>query len=166
MIAHTQSTTHRNTPGLTIRRRCVMMLGIMIGIIGGTGLYQMDGLTNIETREMETPFGSPSAPLTLGRMGDRAVAFLPRHGLKHQIMPSEINFRANLWALKAAGVKRVIGVSAVGSLQLEIAPGDLALPDQYIDFTKGKRAHTFSVTAWWPTSRPPNRSAPRFRGPS
>ena len=115
----------------------------MIGIIGGTGLYRMDGLEVTETREVDTPFGRPSAPLMLGRLGGRPIAFLARHGLQHDLLPSEINFRANLWALKSVGARTIIGVSAVGSLREEIRPGDLALPSQYLDFTKGVRAASF-----------------------
>ncbi len=116
---------------------------MMIGIIGGTGLYRMDGLKVNETRHVETPFGAPSAPVMLGSLDGRPVAFLARHGLEHHLLPSEINFRANIWALKSLGVRTVIGVSAVGSLREEIRPGDLALPAQYLDFTKGLRAASF-----------------------
>lgn len=115
----------------------------MIGIIGGTGLYRMEGLQVTETREVDTPFGAPSSPLMLGQIGGRPVAFLARHGLRHDLLPSEINFRANIWALKSVGVRTVIGVSAVGSLREEIHPGELALPSQYLDFTKGVRAASF-----------------------
>lgn len=115
----------------------------MIGIIGGTGLYKIEELTNVEALEVNTPFGPPSAPMTVGRWGDQKVAFLPRHGTSHQLLPSEINFRANIWALKASGVRQVFSVSAVGSLEKEIRPGDLSLPNQYIDFTKGIRERTF-----------------------
>ena len=114
-----------------------------IGIIGGTGLYRMDGLEVNETRQLDTPFGEPSAPVMLGRLGGTPVAFLARHGLRHHLLPSEINFRANIWALKSVGVRTVIGVSAVGSLREEIRTGDLALPAQYLDFTKGLRAASF-----------------------
>lgn len=115
----------------------------MIGIIGGTGLYQMEGLTIVQTRSVETPFGLPSAPLVLGHLGREKVVFLPRHGIKHQLLPGEINYRANIWALKALGVRQVIGISAVGSLQKQMAPGDFTLPDQYFDWTWGRRAKTF-----------------------
>lgn len=115
----------------------------MIGIIGGTGLYSIEGLEIKESREVNTPYGKPSAPVVIGRMESRDVAFLPRHGAQHELLPTEINYRANLWALKSVGVRRVIGVSAVGSLNHEIAPGDLAIPHQYFDATRGKRASTF-----------------------
>jgi 5'-methylthioadenosine phosphorylase len=115
----------------------------MIGIIGGTGLYRMEGLELTRSSEIQTPFGPPSGPLMLGRLAAREIAFLPRHGLHHALLPSEINFRANIWALKSVGVRTIIGVSAVGSLREEIRPGDLALPSQYLDFTKGLRASSF-----------------------
>jgi 5'-methylthioadenosine phosphorylase len=115
----------------------------MIGIIGGTGLYRMEGLEVTRSAEIDTPFGRPSGPVMLGRLAGREIAFLARHGLHHDLLPSEINFRANIWALKTAGVRTIIGVSAVGSLREEIRPGELALPSQYLDFTKGLRAASF-----------------------
>ncbi len=115
----------------------------MIGIIGGTGLYRMNGLEVDESQEHQTPYGPPSSPVMLGRLDGRPVAFLARHGLQHDLLPSEINYRANIWALKSVGVRTVVGVSAVGSLREEIRPGDLALPAQYLDFTKGVRAASF-----------------------
>jgi 5'-methylthioadenosine phosphorylase len=115
----------------------------MIGIIGGTGLYRMEGLEVTESRELDTPFGRPSGPVMLGRLAGREIAFLARHGLGHDLLPSEINFRANIWAMKRIGARTIIGVSAVGSLREEIRPGDLALPSQYLDFTKGVRAASF-----------------------
>lgn len=115
----------------------------MIGIIGGTGLYRMEALQVTQTREVSTPFGPPSAPIVLGVLQGRDVAFLARHGMHHDLLPGEINYRANIWALKSVGVRTVIGVSAVGSLREEIHPGDLSLPSQYLDFTKGQRAATF-----------------------
>ena len=115
----------------------------MIGIIGGTGLYRMEALQVTQTREVSTPFGPPSSPIVLGVLQGREVAFLARHGLHHDRLPGEINFRANIWALKSVGVRTVIGVSAVGSLREEIRPGDISLPSQYLDFTKGQRAATF-----------------------
>jgi 5'-methylthioadenosine phosphorylase len=115
----------------------------MIGIIGGTGLYRMEGLEVTRSAEIDTPFGRPSGPVMLGRLAGRQIAFLPRHGLNHDLLPGEINFRANIWALKTVGARTLIGASAVGSLRQEIRPGDLALPSQYLDFTKGLRAATF-----------------------
>src|SRR5690348_5452693 len=133
----------------------------MIGIIGGTGLYRMEGLEVTRSAEIDTPFGRPSGPILLGRLAGRDIAFLPRHGLHHDLLPSEINFRANIWALKSVGVRTIIGVSAVGSLREEIRPGDLALPSQYLDFTKGLRASTFfgrGVVAHISTAQPTCRS--------
>jgi 5'-methylthioadenosine phosphorylase len=115
----------------------------MIGIIGGTGLYQMDELQVTEVREVTTPFGAPSSPIVIGMLQGRNVAFLARHGLHHDLLPSEVNYRGNIWALKSVGVRTILGVSAVGSLREEIRPGDLALSSQYLDFTKGLRASTF-----------------------
>ncbi|MBS0418062.1 MAG: MTAP family purine nucleoside phosphorylase [Proteobacteria bacterium] len=115
----------------------------MIGIIGGTGLYQLQELQEVRTQTVATPFGAPSAPLTLGVLRGRPVAFLARHGLGHELLPSEINFRANIWALKSVGVRTLVSISAVGSLREEIRPGDLALVSQYLDFTKGVRPLSF-----------------------
>jgi 5'-methylthioadenosine phosphorylase len=115
----------------------------MIGIIGGSGLYAMRELGTPRAHTVTTPFGAPSSPLMTGTLHGREVAFLARHGLQHQLLPGEINFRANIWALKSLGVRTVIGVSAVGSLREEIRPGDLALPSQYLDFTRGTRAASF-----------------------
>jgi 5'-methylthioadenosine phosphorylase len=115
----------------------------MIAIIGGTGLYAMPGLESVRAEQVPTPFGEPSAPLMHGSLHGRPVVFLARHGLEHQFLPGEINFRANIWALKSCGVRTVIAVSAVGSLREQIRPGDLALVSQYLDFTKGTRAGSF-----------------------
>src|SRR3569833_1145661 len=133
----------------------------MIGIIGGTGLYRMEALHVTQTREVTTPFGPPSSPLILGELAGREVAFLARHGLHHDLLPSEINFRANIWALKSVGARTVIGVSAVGSLREEIRPGDISLPSQYVDFTKGIRAASFfgrGIVAHISTAQPVCRS--------
>jgi 5'-methylthioadenosine phosphorylase len=115
----------------------------MIGIIGGTGLYAMGELAEPRAQSLGTPFGAPSSPLVTGMLRGREVAFLARHGLQHELLPGEINFRANIWALKSLGVRTIIGVSAVGSLREEIRPGDLALPSQYLDFTKGTRVASY-----------------------
>ncbi len=115
----------------------------MIAIIGGTGLYAVEELEDADHLTVDTPFGAPSAPIVRGRWGGQAVCFLPRHGLGHRLLPSEINFRANVFALKQLGVHRVISVSATGSLRQAIAPGHLVLPDQYFDWTKGRRAASF-----------------------
>ncbi|HXZ59063.1 MAG TPA: S-methyl-5'-thioadenosine phosphorylase [Steroidobacteraceae bacterium] len=115
----------------------------MIGIIGGTGLYAMQGLEGLREREVLTPFGAPSGPLLCGTLAGREVAFLARHGRDHELLPGEINFRANIWALKSVGVRTVIAVSAVGSLREDIRPGELTVPSQYLDFTRGTRAASF-----------------------
>ncbi|OMH32792.1 S-methyl-5'-thioadenosine phosphorylase [Motiliproteus sp. MSK22-1] len=115
----------------------------MLAIIGGTGIYQMDGLEVIKEHQLSTPFGAPSASVIQGRMGGRDLFFLPRHGTAHQLLPSEVNYRANIWALKSLGVTQIIGLSAVGSLRQDIAPGDLSIPSQYFDFVKGNREKSF-----------------------
>ncbi len=115
----------------------------MIGIIGGTGLYKMDGINNVLSRSIDTPFGAPSAEISIGDLAGKKIAFLPRHGSDHQILPSEINYRANIWALKSVGVRQIISVSAVGSLREEVCPGDLAMPSQYFDWTRGRRIGSF-----------------------
>jgi 5'-methylthioadenosine phosphorylase len=129
----------------------------MIGIIGGTGLYAMRGLEALQAREIQTPFGAPSAPLLCGALGGRELAFLARHGHDHRLLPGEINFRANIWALKSVGVRTVIAVSAVGSLREQIRPGDLAVPSQCLDFPRGTRATSFfghGVVAHVASARP------------
>jgi 5'-methylthioadenosine phosphorylase len=113
-----------------------------IGIIGGSGLYDMDGLQEIKRVSVSTPFGSPSSPLVLGELDGVRTAFLSRHGPGHRFNPSEINYRANVYALKAIGVRRIISVSAVGSMKESMKPGDVVLPDQFIDLTK-RRVSTF-----------------------
>jgi 5'-methylthioadenosine phosphorylase len=115
----------------------------MIGIIGGSGLYRIEGLKDIESSEIDTPFGKPSAPIVVGSLAGQRVAFLARHGQHHERLPSEINFRANIFALKSIGVRTIASVSAVGSLREDLRPGELVLPSQYIDFTKGMRAASF-----------------------
>jgi len=113
-----------------------------IGIIGGSGLYKMGGMTEVEEVKLSTPFGEPSDAIILGNLEGVTVAFLPRHGEGHRISPSELPAKANIYALKSLGVERIISVSAVGSLKEEIAPLDIVIPDQLIDHTKG-RASTF-----------------------
>lgn len=115
----------------------------MLGIIGGTGFYKLDGLNIINEETVETPFGPPSAPFTRARYGTHDVVFLPRHGKHHDFLPHEINYRANVYALKKQGVTQAISFSAVGSLRAEIAPGDFAVPHQYIDWIKGPRIKSF-----------------------
>jgi 5'-methylthioadenosine phosphorylase len=111
---------------------------IRIGLIGGSGLYDMPGLTERSEMEMTTPFGSPSDRLILGTLCGQRVVFLSRHGRGHRYMPSELNFRANIYGLKMLGVERILSVSAVGSLKEDIAPLDILLPDQFLDRTRGR----------------------------
>ncbi len=114
-----------------------------IGVIGGSGLYGLETLERVTPLTVDTPFGAPSDALMHGAIGGREVYFLPRHGRGHRIMPSEINHRANIWALKSVGVECVISVSAVGSLRENLRPRDIVLPDQYYDRTKRSFEHTF-----------------------
>lgn len=107
-----------------------------IGVIGGSGLYEMDGLEHVEKVQLDTPFGAPSDAYVTGTLNEQKLIFLPRHGLGHRLLPSEINFRANIWGFKKLGCERLISVSAVGSLREEVAPGDLVLVDQFIDWTR------------------------------
>ncbi len=116
---------------------------IPYAVIGGSGLYQMEALENISDQIIDTPFGSPSAPLLIGTLSGRRVAFLPRHGRHHQISPAAINYRANIWALKSIGVRWIISISAVGSLRESIHPRECVIPDQFFDRTKNTVAHTF-----------------------
>jgi 5'-methylthioadenosine phosphorylase len=115
---------------------------IRIGIIGGSGLYQMEGLSEVEERPVSTPFGDPSDAVTVGTLEGVRVAFLARHGRGHRIMPTEVNYRANIFALKSLGVEQVISISACGSLREHLPPGAIVIPDQVFDFTKG-RTNTF-----------------------
>jgi 5'-methylthioadenosine phosphorylase len=114
-----------------------------LAVIGGSGLYNMSGLTDIESIEIETPFGKPSDAILVGKLHGRRVAFLPRHGRGHVLTPSEVPYRANIFALKSLGVRYIISVSACGSLREDFAPGHIVIPDQVFDFTKGLRARTF-----------------------
>lgn len=114
-----------------------------LGIIGGTGLYDLVGLRDTEHRTVETPFGKPSEPYIHGKLGAVEVYFLPRHGHGHHIMPTELNHRANIFGFKTLGVERVVGISAVGSLREDLRPRDICLPDQYFDRTKHSTEHTF-----------------------
>ncbi len=114
-----------------------------IGIIGGSGLYHIEGFTNQKWVKLKTPFGPPSDSFLTGKLAGREVAFLPRHGRGHRILPSELNHRANIWGMKKLGVAWVISVSAVGSLQAKYQPCDIVLPDQFLDRTKQSAAHTF-----------------------
>ncbi len=114
----------------------------LLGVIGGSGFYQMPGLDKVEQLELETPFGRPSDPFYQGRIGHTEVVFLSRHGRGHRLLPSEINFRANVFAMKMLGVTHLVSVSTAGSMKENIAPGHLVVPDQFIDRTF-KRAETF-----------------------
>jgi|SRR5579863_2778630 5'-methylthioadenosine phosphorylase len=113
-----------------------------IGIIGGSGLYSMSGLTNTKEIRVKTPFGDPSDAIVLGMLEGKRVAFLARHGRGHRFLPGEINYRANIYAMKLLGVERIISVSAVGSLKEDLRPGEFLVPDQFYDRTKG-RVSTF-----------------------
>src|SRR5579862_7003500 len=109
-----------------------------IGIIGGSGLYSMPGFEAQEERTIETPWGSPSDPYVVGKLAGKNVVFLARHGRGHRISPSELNFRANIYAMKSLGVNRILSLSAVGSLKEEHRPLDFVIPDQFFDRTRGR----------------------------
>lgn len=113
-----------------------------VGIIGGSGLYEMEGLEETEKLDLNTPFGKPSDSFVIGHIDGVKVVFLPRHGIGHRIQPSSLNFRANIYGMKQLGVEWIIGVSAVGSMKESIHPGDMIIPNQFIDQTKG-RPNTF-----------------------
>lgn len=113
-----------------------------LGVIGGSGLYAIEGLANLEQRELETPFGSPTSPLTLGELEGQKIAFLARHGIGHVYSPAEVNYRANIYAMKMLGVERILAVSACGSLREDYAPGEIVVPHQIFDHTEG-RPRTF-----------------------
>lgn len=115
----------------------------MIGVIGGSGLYEMEGLEQIEEVSLDTPFGKPSDAYTTGTLNGVRMVFLPRHGRGHCHLPSEVNYRANIFGMKQLGVERLISVSAVGSLKEAIVPGHIVIPDQFIDRTKSDRPSTF-----------------------
>jgi 5'-methylthioadenosine phosphorylase len=114
-----------------------------IGVIGGSGLYELEGLADVRWRRVRTPFGDPSDEYCTGMFEGRRVVFLPRHGRGHRLMPSELNFRANIWGLKSLGVEWVISISAVGSMQGSIRPLDLVIPDQFFDATKRRMSSFF-----------------------
>lgn len=119
------------------------MDNILLGIIGGSGLYNMPGLEETQSLDMTTPFGKPSAPIIAGRLDGLRVAFLARHGIGHSISPGEVNYRANVYALKSLGVERLVSISAVGSLREDYAPGHIVIPDQLIDATRGRISSFF-----------------------
>ncbi len=114
-----------------------------LAIMGGSGLYAMPGLSEVRETAISTPFGDPSDAIITGTLNGRQIAFLPRHGRGHRFNPSEVPYRANIWALKSLGVKHIVSVSACGSLKLTMKPRDIVVPDQLFDFTKGKRAASF-----------------------
>ena len=114
-----------------------------VGVIGGSGLYDMEGLEEVQRTRVATPFGDPSDEYVTGVLNGVRMVFLPRHGRGHRYLPSEVNYRANIYGMKKLGVKRIISVSAVGSLKDAIAPGHIVIPDQFIDRTKGIRKDTF-----------------------
>ncbi len=116
----------------------------VVGVIGGSGLYEMEGLEKVETVSLSTPFGEPSDSFVTGTLDGVKVAFLPRHGRGHRIQPSSLNFRANIYGMKLLGVQWIIGVSAVGSMKETIHPGDMIIPDQFIDRTVGRPSTFFS----------------------
>ncbi len=116
----------------------------IVGVIGGSGLYEMEGLEEVQTISLNTPFGAPSDSFVVGRLEGVKIAFLPRHGKGHRISPSSLNFRANIYAMKLLGVQWIIGVSAVGSMKESIHPGDMVIPDQFIDRTTGRSSTFFS----------------------
>jgi 5'-methylthioadenosine phosphorylase len=121
-----------------ISRLCLAMADRTLGVIGGSGLYELPGLEGVEQIAVRTPFGEPSDALVCGRLGGTTLVFLPRHGRGHRLLPSELPFRANLWAMKSLGVDAVLAVSAVGSLREEIVPGHVVVPDQFIDRTRAR----------------------------
>lgn len=114
-----------------------------IAVIGGSGLYAMQDLQNIQYHELETPFGKPSAPIAVGELEGQAVAFLARHGIGHTLTPSEVNYQANIFALKMLGVERIVSISACGSLREDLAPGSIVIPDQVFDMTKTRKRSFF-----------------------
>lgn len=116
---------------------------VTLAIIGGSGLYHMDGLKNTKDYSLITPFGEPSAPIVVGDLEGQRVAFLARHGIGHHITPTEVNYRANIYALKSLGTERILSISACGSLKEEIAPGHIVIPDQVFDNTKDRQRTFF-----------------------
>jgi 5'-methylthioadenosine phosphorylase len=129
----------------------------MLAIIGGTGIYDLQGMAVDERIDSPTPFGQPSGVIAKGRLGGQPLLFLARHGAGHKLLPHEVNYRANIFALKRAGATQLLGFSAVGSLAEHIAPGDLVMPGQYFDWTKGGRERSFfgnGVAAHVSTAQP------------
>lgn len=120
-----------------------MQINPILAVIGGSGLYDMPGLQEAQEHKLETPFGEPSAPVVIGTLRGQRVAFLARHGIGHHISPSEINFRANIYALKSLGVERIVSISACGSLREDFKPGDIVIPNQIFDFTRNRKRTFF-----------------------
>jgi len=114
-----------------------------IGVIGGSGLYEIEGLTDVQEVRLDTPYGAPSDAFITGTLDGVKMVFLPRHGRGHRLLPSEVPFRANIYGMKQLGVERIISVSAVGSMKEEIVPGHIVIPDQFFDRTAGRRSVTF-----------------------
>jgi len=112
----------------------------MLGIIGGSGLYEIEGVSRKETKRIKTPFGDPSDFYTIGILSGKEVAFLPRHGLKHSIQPHKVNYRANIWGFKELGAERILAISAAGGISDDLAPGAIVIPDQIIDMTSNRDA--------------------------
>jgi 5'-methylthioadenosine phosphorylase len=116
---------------------------VSLAVIGGSGLYEMPGMQDVRRYDLTTPFGGPSAPIVVGTLEGRAVAFLARHGIGHRLTPSEVPYRANIYALKSLGVERIISISACGSLREDYAPGEIVIPDQLCDFTRDRKRTFF-----------------------
>lgn len=123
------------------------MSEIVVGVIGGSGLYDIEGIEDLEEITLETPFGAPSDAFICGRLEGVRCVFVPRHGRGHRFLPSEVNYRANIWGLKKLGARHVLSVSAVGSLEAEVEPGHLVCPDQFIDRTRGRQGTFFGEGA-------------------
>jgi len=115
----------------------------ILGVIGGSGLYEYPGLVNTSEYDVNTPFGKPSAPIMIGELEGRKVAFLARHGIGHTFNPTEVNYRANIYALKSLGIRRIISISACGSLREDFSPGDIVIPNQLVDFTRNRQRSFF-----------------------
>jgi 5'-methylthioadenosine phosphorylase len=130
--------------GYLNREKTIMTETPVLAVLGGTGLYHYEKLTDLETIELDTPFGKPSSPIIIGSLAGKRVAFIARHGIGHTFNPSEVNYRANIYAIKSLGIRRVVAVSACGSLRDDYAPGHLVLPDQLVDFTRGRARSFFS----------------------
>lgn len=116
---------------------------MILGIIAGSGLYEISGFETLKLRRLETPYGEPSDAYRIGRLNNYEIVFLPRHGSPHRIPPHMVNYRANIWGFKALGVERIVSVSAVGGIADNLKPGDIVILDQIIDFTGGARPHTY-----------------------